>query len=101
MEIVSLVKSEIFVTEIAPAQDGDMVVGHDEFVVHTVIKPLQGLVGLQTAVDALLLEGIEYADFNVGMAVDGGYGFTLADQNEPVGNQSHANTAFGSIQAPF
>ena len=78
-----------------------MVVGHDDFVVHAIIKSLQGLVRLQTAVGTLLLKGIEYADFNVGMGVDGGDGFAPADQNQTVGNHTHPHPAFGSIQTTF
>ena len=60
-EIVGAVQPEVIIAEIAPAQYRDPVVGHDDFIVHAKIKPLQGLLFLLFFTQAILLQRIKNA----------------------------------------
>ena len=85
---------KIFVADIAPAEDGGAVVGGEGFVVHPAVEAREvGQIAQRAPFAAD--EGVEQADFDIGMAVEG-----EQDVVQPVGivvvkQQSHAHAAFG------
>ena len=85
---------KIFVADIAPAEDGGAVVGGKGFVVHPAVEAWEvGQIAQRAPFAAD--EGVEQANFDIGMAVEG-----EQDVVQPVGvvvvqQQAHAHAAFG------
>ena len=90
---VFAVDVEIFVADIASADNADAVVGNQGFVVHSSVQPRK--VGqIADKPPFAVQKWVEQADLDVGMAVEGGQDGVHAVRVVVVQQQAHAHAAF-------
>lgn len=87
---------EVFVADVAPADDAGAVVGGEGFVVHTAVYA--GKVG-KVAQSAPFADekGVEQADLDVGMGVEGGEDVVHAVGVVVIQQEAHAHATLGGL----
>ena len=82
VEVVAAAQTVVIVTDVPAAQDRRMVVRHDELVVHARVHLLKAPKEVDDHAGLALLLGVEQAQLDVGMPVNGDQGLVAANEEK-------------------